>query len=253
MQGFEGLVGGVILIAGILAFKHLKKKKPQAAVGAAIGAGVLLLALVIYVVASKIDFGSGSATVDPAVHRQAYMRAVGSVIGQYINGQCPGGKPLIIAEKNYLENKDLMALIEELRKTIAVIAVEKPFVDYYDIDTQTEKPEAFLFNDMLRKHWYCDLVITLDDLPDNLDEVTLWRMPDDKRPKLVVYSNKTKKLRERIRQGLISLLVCRRPGDESALDSPAPAEARKAFDEHFLLIHPDNVDEMARTHKELFD
>jgi hypothetical protein len=78
-------------------------------------------------------------------------------------------------------------------------------------------------------------------------------MPDEKRPKLVVFSNQTKKLKGKVRQGFISLLVCRKPGDNSALDSPAPADSKKAFDEHFLLIHPDNVEDIARDHRELFD
>lgn len=95
-----------------------------------------------------------------------------------------------------------------------------------------------------------DVVVMLSDMPYDLENLVLWNMQSP--PKLALMRGGAMgKLRNAISQGYIIGVVSYRPGYDFE-DRTVPKDLDEAFNKRFLLITPDNVEQMASEYEELF-
>jgi len=95
----------------------------------------------------------------------------------------------------------------------------------------------------------CDLIITTIGLPMDLGAMKFWEMKD--RPKLALASGSVYELKQAIKKGVIVGAVTYNP--KAVYDEkPPPSDLDAAFDKRFLLVTPENVDTVAREHRDLF-
>lgn len=254
MYDMSILLPGYVLLGGIIALiacAKLKKKKLMMPVG--IVAGLLFIGSGIYTFMS-MGGEKEDQELDTTPFTMKYYQSVGEKIGNEVTGKClVEKKAFILAENKYYDNKFQSALVDQLSKNIEMIS-EAPVVDFIRINKKKEKYTAEQFDDMLRKHWYCDLMISLEGLPEDLYNMTLWKKSKKKRPNVVIYtdSSNISNLKEYLKKKLISFVICRKPGDKSKLNDEPPEDMSAAFNKHFILVTPSNMGEMATKYKDLF-
>jgi hypothetical protein len=94
-----------------------------------------------------------------------------------------------------------------------------------------------------------DMIITTIGLPQDPASMRFWAM--DPRPKLAVVSGSVYKLKKAIKSGAIVGAVTYSPAAVYE-DKPPPGDIDKAFDKRFILVTPENVDDVAAKHGDLF-
>jgi len=118
--------------------------------------------------------------------------------------------------------------------------------------------EAFMsakeFDDLYRAYRACDLMISLIGLPMDYQNMRIWKMKDNERPKLaVVHPPLTEQaVQAFIHQGLISVALSANPAVMYNPNDPVPKDEKEAFDKRFLLIHAQNLEAMMNEHQRLF-
>jgi hypothetical protein len=129
------------------------------------------------------------------------------------------------------------------------------------IDPKTTTPLSFLvaedsFDRLVKGNPGFELVISLIGLPVRIREAEVWQTGSKTRFGLLLPDwriiGSTADVLEAIRSGKIAAAVLSRPGVVAETESAAGDNYRAEFDRLYLLVTPDNVDELAKAHPQLF-
>ena len=108
------------------------------------------------------------------------------------------------------------------------------------------------YNNALSGHLdNCDLLIMLRNLPYDIEKMQVWQMSSPPKVALMQPANLSK-LKEPIKQGLITAVVARKPDAEYDLKGSIPNDVEKAFNRRYLLLTPKNIEEISQKYETLF-
>lgn len=192
----------------------------------------------------------------------AYQTVATKRLGELIAKNHPSGKALVIKAKygmggdtDYLGKAVIEGLKTGLAGNVELIAEERVFdgnlpetdigPDGMPTGPEEELYSAKIMNDIIKTNKGCNVIISLCGLPNDLQDMDIWRIKDKaKRPAVYLYNGNIYELKLLIKHGLISGGVVDKP---VAFDIRAemPEDEQAAFDKRFLLITSENVDAIA--------
>lgn len=128
------------------------------------------------------------------------------------------------------------------------------------VDPRTTTPLSFLvaenaFDKLAKENPECDLIVSLIGLPVNLAQVEIWRKPDVPKFALLLpdwrFLGSQQAIQGAVKSGKIVAAILNKPG--------APPETvfsggddKTEFDKRFLLVTAENIDNLMRSHPQLF-
>lgn len=139
---------------------------------------------------------------------------------------------------------------ERLAQTEGTDAMEQIPIDMFMLEGDA-MIQAKNYNEILAPYVRkVDVIVMLSEMPYDLENLVLWNMQSP--PKLALMrGGALSKLRNAISQDYIVGVVSYRPGYDFE-DRAVPKDLEEAFNKRFLLITPDNVEQMASEYEELF-
>lgn len=211
-----------------------------------------------------------------AQKRQQYNEIVGEKIGDLISENYAGANVLVIAEsqedkpfnrglKQSISDKvnlelvvpDYMAIYREQMKARGSSQEEVENLELRDSQAKLELSmlgvdvlEEIIQNNLEDSH---EIIIFSGGLPNLIENSRLWRRRDVPPFILVkeVVGVVSANMANLVRRGNIAAMVIRRP--ESKGDTgEIPEDKDEAFDRRFLMLTPDNIDQMMDKHSDLF-
>lgn len=270
---FFYIVVGVVMAASFVGMIICKKK--QAEFPAAQPLTIALLVLVLGCAVAIIAKSMSGSTKTMIAGEMTYNNASATVFGRYLAAEYPGSSALVIVEdKNSTDEfylARMAALKEGLGEAVKIVAVETPDVfatSPVDAAATSDDPSAPpaasvpplmitpVTNLMLAEHFDvlidqnpgCQLIITMIGLPRDVDNLKMWAMPEETRPKVAMYSSGStgiSQYMEAIAAGSICVALTYSPDAKFDLGNQLPpTDPQAAFDQRYLLITPANLEEI---------
>jgi hypothetical protein len=189
-----------------------------------------------------------------------YLYAAMRVMGEQLGEGHEGSNILLITNRvNEYNQERHDAILDGLksgldgRATIgSVIHPEPPegvnAEEYYEEEMFT----AEMMNKTVADNTEHDMIVSLLGLPFDFAEMTLWQMEDDKRPKLGLAFASVYELQRAIKAGYVGVVIAYNPNYVYDIKAEPPEQYREAFDQRYLLITPENVNDIAATHPSMF-
>ncbi|OGV34418.1 MAG: hypothetical protein A2020_05085 [Lentisphaerae bacterium GWF2_45_14] len=181
-----------------------------------------------------------------------FAKAASIILGRDLAKRYPGRKALIVVEKNYEKSNRQKEMIEGLKDGMGS-KIEIGAMDYVKVPIPegVKNPEeiemmpmwemmrAEHFDNLLKEHPECNLVISLIGLPYDVGEMSIWTMDENTRPKVALLFADVHALKRAIDADYLIALTYK-PGVKFSED-PAPKDPQKAFDQRYIILTKDNV------------
>jgi hypothetical protein len=129
-----------------------------------------------------------------------------------------------------------------------------------EIDPQTTTPLSFLvapdaFDKAVQAHPDCALIVSLIGLPEELDRCAAWRAPGAPAfalllPDLRMVGDRPAVM-QAVKSGKLLAFVLHKPGGPSD-DTPLGKDHLAEFEKRFVLVTPENVEQVAQEYPALF-
>lgn len=204
-------------------------------------------------------FGGTSSEIKRIIQNEKkYSEAKAYVMARYLAEKFPNASAVILTD-SYTEQSEAMRNAVEVFKnnlgSINVISTETIVIPEPDPENPMPMEEMVTskqFNEIFDKSKGANLIINFASFPPNPEEImnfSIWRMPNG--PKLVLYNGEIGLLKNTIKQGFV---VAATALNGNAIDpqKKAPSDNQEAFDSRFVLITPENVDQVAEQNKNIF-
>ena len=229
-------------------------------------AGLLgILTLTLGIVKMVVIINSPAKLRENIVKKeQGYLESAAAFLGDYISTNHPGAKILLITgpetEQDKKQHKVIIELLEKgLAERSSIVATESPIFSSMEALTgnkaiSAEEPifTALSFDLMVERHPNCNLIVSLIGLPSDQNEMRLWFMDPEKRPKLIVVLGNPYELKNAIEAGYISAMITLNPKYISDLEKELPKNYKKRFFQRFLLINRENIGFVSKDNPGLF-
>lgn len=182
-----------------------------------------------------------------------FAKAASIILGRDLAKRYPGKKALIVVEKNYEKSNRQKEMVDGLKDGMgSAITVEA--IDYVKVPppegiTNPEELEmmpmwemmkAEHFDNLIKEHQNCNLIISLIGLPYDVGEMSIWTMEPKDRPNVALLFADVHALKRAIKADYLVALTYK-PGVKFSED-PAPKDPQKAFDQRYIILSKDNVD-----------
>ncbi len=217
------------------------------------------------------SFGGGDAgnTEEIITREMRYQKVAYKFLGREIAKRHPNAKILLIRHAEDTTSKMTAAKLDSLREGLGgqgSIASEEFVHSETDEYPEMMGPEggppgmierelltAEVMDRVIKENPHCNLVLSLVGLPTDKWKMEFWRMKPEKRPPLVLANAYIyeKKVKQAIQAGFITIVLHTKPVGFNYEEEP-PKEDQAAFDKRFILITPENVDEMSQKYDRLF-
>jgi len=234
---------------------------------------VLMLVFLLVILAGGcfIAFRSlrGGGLDDRTAAETFDFHSAGLVLGRHLAAAMPGASALVIVEDKDSPELHYVAGLAGLREgmgaAVRIVEVASP----HDEDEPAsagggrpmsperrihlrKKTSASALDRLLKEYSDCDLVISFVGLSQNPQDMSIWSsMRPEERPRIVLFRSNVRPYREAIRAGAIQAAVVTRP-DFAPGQGKVPGDPQAAFGRRFLLVTPENVDQIAAEHP-IFD
>ena len=258
------LVGIVMVLAliGMIACAKKQRTNPNAQ-PVAIVLLVIVIACGITIMIKTGSFG-GDDTASLIENETKFACAKSTILGKYLKEKFAGEKVLVIADRDFEKNKRTQRLVDSIKAGLGADVV----VDTIAIENKGAAPqggpggEEFMmpleeimtakdFDATVEKHPDCKIIVTMVGLPRDAAKMKLWKMSSSSRPKVALLDGGIQALKNVIASSYIVAAVSYKPGIKYTED-PAPSDVQKAFDERYILITPENINDTAEKYKALF-
>ena len=189
-----------------------------------------------------------------------YLYAAMRVMGERLGEANAGSNILLITNRvNEYNQERHDAILDGLKTGLAgrasigsVVHPEPPEggdgEEYYEEEMFT----AAMMNVTIEANTEHDMVVSLLGLPFDFPEMTLWEMEDDKRPKLGLAFASVYELQRAIEASFVGVVIAYNPSYVYDIKAQPPEDYKEAFDQRYLLITPENVNEIAAAHPSMF-
>jgi hypothetical protein len=128
------------------------------------------------------------------------------------------------------------------------------------IDAATTTPVSYVvtsnaWDSLAQQHPNAEILISLIGFPANVRQTRIWQLNDPHRfalllPDLRMVGNQAA-IREALRTGKIAAMVINKPGAPPE-DQPLGKDLQMEFDQRFLLVTPETLDQYLRAYPKLF-
>ncbi len=239
--------------------------------------GLAAACLLFLFALSRVFHSSGPNMMRVSERELVYQQVGGRKLGTYLAGRYPGARAVVIVEPpaGLDELASGSRLVDGLRQgfgdsieIVAEIAPEIPGAarSAFARDQRSPAGEKLMPGEVLPplEFWYtphvfdgivaqyrtrCDLIVSTIGLPMHAMEMRYWAMPDA--PALALAGGSVYELESFIERGLVCAAVTYNP--KAVYDEKAPpADLDEAFSKRYLLVTPDNVDDVTREHSDIF-
>lgn len=247
LANFIGLALILILSLFVLGYFYMKDKKKQGGhskIGAFCSIGIILFATVLMF--SKFVF-TAKTVDDFRTEENHFAKASALMLGEIFAKKCPNSKALIIVRKGYEKNRRKDALLDALEDGFGdKIEIKKiVFIDEGMPENSADGDimKAVNFDKILEANQDCEVVISTIGLPLDVDNMKIWDKKIKDRPKIGLLNVYVPVVRNAIKAEYISAAVISRP--KAVIDGKKlPEDLKKVFDLRYLMITPENVDDI---------
>ena len=257
----------IMIIAAIGMIFGLSKQKAGQTWGKPLAIVCAIVALVVAL--AQIMTSGGGASAEGIRDRELkYANISAQYLGEYLAENHAGAKAVMIVEPSETEGlKKSEALSKGLEKgvggAIEIVAIETPSIpaDMRPATTPDGSPAplpprevwftAQAFNQIVEKYeGKVDLVVTMMGLPgtQQLGRLNIWGMDD---VKLAIGDGSVYELYRQIKNGKIVAAVSYNP-DATYDEEMPPRDLEEAFNKRYLLVTPQNVEQLAGKYSGLF-
>ncbi|RMD84270.1 MAG: hypothetical protein D6820_01295 [Lentisphaerae bacterium] len=244
--------------------------------------GIISLCSAISIIIAQL--GSGSGQTKAILEREKKFQYVAyKRLGQEVAKRFPRANILLIREKSYpqlntgsSQTTDMNKLQEDaFREGLAgkarIEAVEQlsSGMDEYmyfdpgpdgkaptEIDYKKLQEELFTgekLDKLIEDYPNCNVVVSFLGLPQDMKTMKLWTKKPDERPALVLAQPYIYELKPLIKLKYCPIILYNKPlKGEGILDMEFPDNEEEAFNKRYLLITPENVDQIAKEYPKLF-
>jgi hypothetical protein len=265
--GVGGTIALVCMAIALMGMIVCAKKQSTVAIAKPM-AVVLMVVVIICAVTILMKTGvlGDQGTQKIIANELTYAKAGYFMLGKELAATAPNSKTLLIVEKTRANDERTPALIQAFKDGAAgklnITAMVTPTVTWpegrqpkpeeMDMMPMNEMLKAKDYNDVINKHTDCNLIVSFIGLPMDVEELTLWSMPADKRPKLGLINCAYHNLKTAIKAGVVAAVVGINPTAKFD-EQPAPKDPQAAFDRRYILITPENVVKISETYKNMFE
>ncbi|HCE42972.1 MAG TPA: hypothetical protein DET40_05445 [Lentisphaeria bacterium] len=189
-----------------------------------------------------------------------YNFCKGFVLGKYLAEKYPDRKAMIIVPPDYELNFRQKELVDSIVKgfgdSITLEAIEEIAVDLsrYQKGKSPHIEEIMTAEDFdyaFNKHRDCEVVVSIIGVPKDIEKMRVWGMKDYERPKIALLNSSTKYLESAIKGKYVVASVHYIPGFK-AKTTILPSSPEKVFENRYILVTPENVEQIKRQYDKLF-
>jgi len=245
----------ILLLLGFggLLYSMKNQKKNANAQAIAIGCVIVICIALIGLVARSVT-GSGipREIIDFAKERQKMTVAKLTVMGRYLNEKHPGAKVVYILDEGMDSPNDRITLeqIKVLKKVTPSFEILGTEIVIYPKDAVPTIVSggvngggigASAFNAIFDRHKGADLFLIFASLPSDFTQVMQFapfRWTKKGGSQLVFCGDEMYDFVEEVERGSVAVTVISKKGS----NSPSSDKQQKLFDQHFMLITPENVE-----------
>lgn len=265
--GVGGIIAVVFMAISLIGMIVCAKKQHTVAIAKPM-AVILMIVVIISAVVILMKTGvlGDQGTQKIIANELTYAKAGYYMLGKQLAEKAPSSKALLLVEKTRPNDDRTPALIQAFKDgaagklTIGAMATpevtwpegKKPKPEEIDMMPMNEMLKAKDYNDVINKYPDCNLVVSFIGLPMDIEELQIWSMPVDKRPKLGLINCAYHNLKAALKAGIVVAVVGINPTAKFD-EQPAPKDPKLAFDRRYIMITPDNVVQMADTYKNMFE
>jgi len=265
--GVGGIIALVVMVLSLIGMIVCAKK--QDAVSIAKPAAVGLMALVVIcavVILMKTGVLGDQGTQKIIQNEFTYTKSSYFTLGKYIAEKIPGAKILLVVDKQRQNDTRSPALLESFKLGLAgkatIAATETPAIAWPEGRPQPRPEEmdmiplqevmtAESFNDLIAKYSDANLIVSFIGLPNDIENMTVWTMEPEKRPKIALINGAYHNLKTAIQSGIVAAVIAVNPTAKFT-DEAAPVDVKAAFDKRYILITPDNIEKISTTYQNMF-
>lgn len=265
--GVGGIIAVVFMAISLIGMIVCAKKQHTVAIAKPMA--VILMIVVILcavVILMKTGVLGDQGTQKIIANELVYAKAGYFMLGKQLAEKVPNAKVLLIVEKTRPNDDRTPALIQAFKDGAAgkltIAASDTPTVTWpegkqpkpeeIDMMPMNEMLKAKDYNDVINKHPDCNLVVSFIGLPMDVEQLNIWDMAADKRPKLGLINCAYHNLKNAIKSDVVVAVVGINPTAKFD-EQPAPKDPKAAFDRRYIMITPENVVQMADTYKNMFE
>lgn len=266
----------IMVVAGIGMIVGLSKQKTGAVWGKPVAIVCIIIALATALM-NIVKTSSGGNTAQIVEREQLFQKIGTQKLGMYLAEKYPGAKALIVTEPRIgtaasRPNILVEGLKEGFGGKITVVEEVSPEVPQNAAKAfAAEMPameggEGGMEGEMLPplEYWYTaavleallekykgqyDMIVTTIGLPQDANRMKLWKAKD--KPKVAIANGSVYELKGPIKAAMIVGAITYNPKAEYD-DKPVPKDLDEAFNKRFLLLTPENIDEVASAHGDIF-
>ncbi|MFA6292057.1 MAG: hypothetical protein WC637_09765 [Victivallales bacterium] len=265
--GVGGVIAVVFMAASLIGMIVCAKKQNTSAIAKPMAVVLMIVVIVCAVVLlMKTGVLGDQGTQKIIANELTYAKAGYFILGKQLGEKAPGASTLLIVEKARDNDDRSPALLQAFKDGSAgklkIAATATPSVTWpegkqpkpeeMDMMPLNEMLKAKDYNDVINKYPDCTLIVSFIGLPNDVENLNVWSMPPDKRPKLGLINCAYQNLKNAIQSGAVLAVVGINPTAKFD-EQPAPKEPKAAFDRRYIMITPENVVQIGDTYKNMFE
>lgn len=265
--GVGGVIAVVFMAISLIGMIVCAKKQHTVAIAKPMAVVLMIIVIIsAVVILMKTGVLGDQGTQRIIENELVYAKAGYFMLGKQLAEKVPGAKTLLIVEKIRDNDTRTPALIQAFKDGAAgkltIAASETPTVTWpdgkqpkpeeIDMMPMNEMLKAKDYNDVINKHPDCNLVVSFIGLPMDVEQLNIWDMAPDKRPKLGLINCAYHNLKNAIKSDVVAAVVGINPTAKFD-EQPAPKDPKAAFERRYIMITPENVVQMADTYKNMFE
>lgn len=213
---------------------------------------VVILLCMVLILIKTMNPGNVSLLIENEIK---YAKAGAYMMGKQLSKKYAKKKALIIAPQKWRENRRILEIISGLKQgidgKIKIKEVATPIVPKLKKQAKGMPEDYYMFGDMVQAEHYnklidqhkdCKLLIFLSGLPHDMVNLNIWEKTEDERPMVALLYGDVFNLKRAIKAGYITVLSYK--PDVKFSEAAAPSDYKKAFDERYLIITPENIEKL---------
>ncbi|MCK4983770.1 MAG: hypothetical protein KAS17_12645 [Victivallaceae bacterium] len=184
-------------------------------------------------------FGNSNATgIIESEHR--FYASQGYMVGKFIAKNIPNAKVLLIENENFKKSKYEQALIAALKEGMGNNNVNVVALEILNSDSEMSSSPATSrdFDGVIGANSSTNVIVSVIGLPRDAGKMKLWKMPEAKRPELILINrniNDLIKLGPAIKKGMVSAVVIINPKAKLVTEA-LPSKFEDAFKKRYILV-----------------
>ncbi len=272
--GITGVIAVVVMVFALIGMIVCAKKQDTIAIAKPAAVGLMVVVMICAVVILMRTGVIGDQGTKKIIENEfTYTKASYYTLGNHIANKLPGTKILLIVDRQRQNDDRTPKLLEAFKQGLngkaTITATETPAIDWpegrpqpkpeeLDMMPLQEMMNAKSFNDLMTKYPDCNLIVSFIGLPNDIENLAVWAIwqegtvEEAKRPKICLINGAYHNLKDAIKSGIVAGVVAVNPTAKFT-DEAAPSDIKAAFDKRYILITPENVDDIAQKYGNMFE